>query len=100
MRPLAIAVVMVGVVLLALGTWLVLRASFGAPRAQRPPRPARPARPAPRPTPQVADRPRTPIAFPPAAVARTSAPPEDGPWQGQEYDRLPPDEDLLGGPAR
>ncbi len=74
-RPLAIAVVMVGVVLLALGTWLILRASFGSPRKQRP------APPAPRPGPQVADRPRTAIAFPPAAVARTSAPPEEALWQ-------------------
>ena len=38
MRPLAIAVVIVGVVLLALGTWLILRASFGVPRKPRPAR--------------------------------------------------------------
>ena len=95
MRPLAIAVVIVGVVLLALGTWLILRASFGVPRKPRP------ARPAPRPAAQVADRPRTPIAFPPAAVARTSAPPlDDEPWQRPGPDRLPPDEDLLVHPAR
>jgi hypothetical protein len=95
MRPLAIAVVIVGVVLLALGTWLILRASFGVPRKPRP------ARPAPRPAPQVADRPRTPIAFPPAAVARTSAPSlDDEPWQRPVPDRLPPDEDLLVHPAR
>jgi len=95
MRPLAIAVVIVGVVLLALGTWLILRASFGVPRKPRP------ARPAPRPAPPVADRPRTPVAFPPAAVARTSAPPlDDESWQRPVPDRLPPDEDLLVHPAR
>ena len=95
MRPLAIAVVIVGVVLLALGTWLILRASFGVPRKPRP------ARPAPRPAPPVADRPRTPVAFPPAAVARTTAPPlDDESWQRPVPDRLPPDEDLLVHPAR
>ncbi|CAA9283260.1 MAG: hypothetical protein AVDCRST_MAG41-3759, partial [uncultured Corynebacteriales bacterium] len=40
MRPLAIAVVMVGVVLLALGTWLILRASFIGGRSPSPARPA------------------------------------------------------------
>ena len=75
MRPLAIAVVMAGVVLLAFGTWLILRASFGFPRKERP------ARRPPRPAPQVADRPRPPVPFPPAAAARTSAPLEDADWQ-------------------
>jgi hypothetical protein len=93
MRPLAIAVVMVGVVLLALGTWLILRASIGSPRKPRPTRPA--PRPAPPPAPHVADRPRTPIAFPPAAVARTSVPVEDAPWQRPELELRRPEEDLV-----
>jgi hypothetical protein len=74
MRPLAIAVVMAGVVLLALGTWLILRASLGAPRARK----ATP------PVPRVANRPRAAVPFPPAAAARTAAPPvsdEDVAWQ-------------------
>src|SRR5215207_1368552 len=44
MRPLAIAVVMVGVVLLALGSWLILRASFTGGRPSSPARPAAPAK--------------------------------------------------------
>ena len=82
MRPLAIVVVMVGVVLLALGTWLILRASLGRDTSTR-----RPARPAPRPAPRpAADRPQSRVAFPPAAVARTASRPEadDAPWQRPE----------------
>jgi hypothetical protein len=97
MRPLAILVVMVGVVLLALGTWLILRASIGAPRKPRPTRPA--PRPAPPPAPQVADRPRTPIAFPPAAVARRSVPVEDAPWQRPELEMRRPEDDPVTEPV-
>jgi hypothetical protein len=88
MRPLAIVVVMVGVVLLALGTWLILRASLGRDGSARvPPRAPRPApRPAPDPAPgpadEIADRPRAAVAFPPAAVARSVArPADDAAWR-------------------
>src|SRR4051794_29397018 len=74
MRPLAIVVVIVGVVLLALGTWLILRASLAKPPAPAPKR-ADPAA-----------GPREPLAFPPAAAVRTGSSrwtPEDDPtlWQ-------------------
>ncbi|HST64560.1 MAG TPA: hypothetical protein VLM05_05170, partial [Mycobacteriales bacterium] len=87
MRPLAIAVVMAGVVLLAFGTWLILRASFARTPVRKPaPRAEPPAR-------------REPVPFPPAAAARTGAwtapPGEDVPVTG----RVPSEEGTRTGGA-
>ena len=82
MRPLAIAVVMLGVVLLAFGTWIILRASFGAPRTRR-------ARPAPGPVERAAG-PRAAVPFPPAASVRQAAPPvsDEDAWRRPPPERV------------